>query len=157
MKLAFPLLLAFAALSAVLVPQAASAKCVARTVARVDGSTEIILAVAPDGGSMDLAAAGFADTECRGLDKTAYRAKVCAPRSLGNAGVQRQMEAQAGITFTQLCAAARAEAGLPSANSKQVPTQFSPSNSQPVTSRQTPGADNPLRKLLTGRAGAGGL
>lgn len=81
MRLAYHIILAPAVLSAVLLAQPASAKCVSRPVALKNGATETVMAVVPDGGSGDLEAAGFKDTSCGNLDKAAYLRKSVIPRA----------------------------------------------------------------------------
>jgi len=104
----------------------ASAKCAARTVMNVDGTTGNILAVVPDQGSKDLEAAGYTDASCGNLDKKAYIERVCNPKTWGNSGVQRQFAVQAGISSAQLCSAARSEAGLPDLSPDEKAQHFLP-------------------------------
>lgn len=144
-----------AALSAMLAPHPASAKCMARVAARADGSTGNIVLVVPDAGSADVSAAGYTDANCAGLDKAAYRARVCNPKAIGNRGVQRQLEAQQGISFVQLCTAARAEAGL-SDVAQARSARFSPSNDPHIPAKPVHGAENPLRRLSRANSAAGG-
>lgn len=106
--------------------QPASAKCAARTVTNVDGTTGNILAVVPDQGSKNLEAAGYTDANCGNLDKKAYLERVCNPKTWGNSGVQRQFAVQAGISSAQLCSAARSEAGLPDLTSEEKAQHFLP-------------------------------
>jgi hypothetical protein len=140
----YHIIIAPAVLSVVLLAQSASAKCVSRTIARADGGTETIMAVAPDGGSGDLDAAGYKDTSCGTIDKDAYREKVCNPKAWGNSGVQRQLEIQAGITFAQLCSAARVEAGLSATPPDQDAATFFPSNRRPSDPKAGPDMVGPL-------------
>jgi hypothetical protein len=144
MRSACSILFAPALLSAILLAQSASAKCVSRTISRDDGAAEIITAVAPDNGSADLEAAGYKAASCGNIDKEAYREKVCNPRAWGNSGVQRQLEIQAGISFAQLCSAARLEAGLSASPAKQDAATFSPSNQRPPAPNAGPEMVGPL-------------
>jgi len=107
-----------------------SAKCVVRTITRADGGQDSVRALVPDRGQKDLEDAGYKDADCGGLDKAAYREKVCNPKSIGNSGVQRQLEIQSGISFVQLCTAARAEAGLPDTTSIQASGKLSSDKSR---------------------------
>jgi len=138
MKLLRPL--AFIPVVLVTLPfaQPATAKCAVRSITRADGTLGSILAVVPDRGSKDIEDAGYQDASCGDLDKAAYREKVCNPKSLGNSGVQRQLEIQSGLSFVKLCSAARAEAGLPDTASIQGKHGFSPVNRRPPVSPQGP-------------------
>lgn len=91
-----------------------------------DGTADANVAVVPDGGGKDLEALGYKESSCEKVDKEAYRAKVCDPKSIGNTGVRRQLEIQAGISFAQQCTSARAEAGLPALSSEEMKTRFLP-------------------------------
>ena len=130
MKLSYRMLLASAVFAAAASASPASAKCMALTVTRPDGSTGAMVTVAPDSGSPDLDAAGYKDMSCGNLDKAAYLQKVCNPKSWGNSGMQRQFAIQAGISLVQLCSAARQDAGLPDLTPGEIAQRFLPPGGQ---------------------------
>ena len=157
MKLPYQMLCALIVLFVAFIPQSASAKCVVHSVTGNSGVSGSILAVVPDSGSADLAAAGYQDASCGTIDKTAYREQVCKPGLIGNHGVQRQLEMLAGVSFAQLCAAAQAEAGLPpqAADTAQG-ASFSPSNRRAAVPRGGPGMVGPLGPHAQSSTQAGG-
>jgi hypothetical protein len=157
MNFPYHILGAFAVFAVALLPQSASAKCVARVVAGSGGVKTTILAVAPDSGSADLAAAGYQDASCGAVDKAAYRAKVCSPKDLGNRGIQRQLELQAGISFARLCSAARVEAGLTTQVSDTAASAgLSSPNRRQAVAKGGPAMVGPLGAAGVATAPAGG-
>ena len=145
MKLPYWIVCTLTILTVGFAPHTASAKCVARAFISANGKPGSILAIAPDSGSTDLDASGFREADCGSLDKTAYRAKICAPENIGNHGIRRQFELQAGVTFAQLCNAARKEAGLPEQSTSTARSwNFSPTNRRPPVARGGPSLVGPL-------------
>lgn len=122
----------------------ASAKCMARALQAPVGGADSAVVVVPDGAS-DLKALGYKETSCEKMDKEAYRAKVCDPRTFGNSGVQRQLEVHAGVSFAQLCTGARAEAGLPALSAEEMKRRFmslDPAQSVPPHGAAMAGSSN---------------
>lgn len=135
---------------------AAFAKCGARTIIQADGSTATFQAIVPDTKFAEFEASGYKEAACGQIDKQDYREKVCSPRSFGNRGVQRQLEVAAGVSFAQLCAAARIEAGLPETPPSEAQVQFSPSNRRPPVPKGGPGMVGRLGALSGGKTQIGG-
>ncbi len=157
MKIKYHLMCALIVSIVMFFPQPASAKCVALTTVSNDGTSGTLVALVPDSGSADIQAAGFQDTVCGNFDKADYRARVCKPELIGNHGVQRQLELQAGVSFAQLCSSALAEAGLPQqAGASAQGSQFLPSNQRPPVPRGGPGMVGPLGQPGQLNVAAGG-
>jgi hypothetical protein len=127
------------ALGVALAMQPASAKCLSKTISGASDNASNIIIVVPDDGTQDPAVAGYQQVSCEGIDKIAYRQKICSYPQFRKNSHWPEFDAQTGLPFAQLCQAAKEEAGIAGTLPRpKPPGQFDPDASKHVSKVSAP-------------------